>query len=687
MASNHEGGTVVPGPPDATDPTPPPTPLPPAPLPSRSTAAALQVYDRHADRLYDFVVAVTRDAGAAAELVRDVVVAARAPGHPTEPHELRMWLYATIRSEAFDWLAARGRLSPEDRVVELPHVRQDHTTGDLGAVVWEALAACSERDQALMTLHLRHGLSGADLAGAMGLSEVASNRLLDRALERAHEEIGALLSLLGVGPAWPGLSQLQEEWDGTYSPWVRRIVTAQQHAQAITGAVPMPPGAPDPLQLLQAVPLAPAPPQLRDAVSTRLEAVDAVAMPSPVADPADLDDTIPPEAAIPFVTRDDDPTIPPEQAVPWPAPDDDATIPPEHAVPLASPPVDLEGATTTGPVGPTSSPSDPPAPATVTVPDGDGAATEPKRHRRVPLVLSVALGAAIALVVAGILARALFGDEVGEPAALTTESVPEVPDRSNPPAIPSTTAAGTPSPSAEGASGAVAAASDGVPTVPEAVDADPSASAPDADRGELLVPADPVVVDDDGGTVQLGNGGAAPLEWQITGGPGWATFEPGSGTIGPGSTVQVGISRVGDMPEGDHEGIVRIETAVGTVREVVVTTAVERPPELQEVQFGTRLLIQQGCGLDSSEVAVTVADESGIDAVVLTVDGPGAGRQSQVDLRPDPTSPGQFVGVVGPFDSPGTAAVTVTATDTRGNESMADGGMLTIAPCPGRSAG
>ena len=37
-----------------------------------------------------------------------------------------------------------------------------------------------------MTLHLRHGLSGADLAGAMGLSEAASDRLLDRALERAH---------------------------------------------------------------------------------------------------------------------------------------------------------------------------------------------------------------------------------------------------------------------------------------------------------------------------------------------------------------------------------------------------------------------------------------------------------------------------------------------------------------------
>lgn len=670
---------MVPGPPDATDSTPPPVP-PPSP-----TAGALQVYDRHADRLYDFVVAVTRDPGAAAELVRDVVVAARAPGHPSDPQELRMWLYATIRGEAFDWLAARGRLSPEDRVVELPHVREDHTTGDLGAVVWEALAACSERDQALMTLHLRHGLSGADLAGAMGLSEAASDRLLDRALERAHEEVGALLSLLGVGPSWPGLAQLQEEWDGTYSPWVRRIVTAQQHAQASAGAVPMPPGAPDPLQLLQAVPLVPAPPQLRDAVRTRLEAVDALAMPAPVADPDDLDDTIPPEAAIPLVTRDDDPTIPPEQAIAWTSPDDDATIPPEHAIPLTPAP-----APAPAPVGEATGPTADHSGPVPTAPAADGAAPagDTRPHRRVPLVLSVALGAAIALVVAGILARALFGDEVDEPVAVTTESVPALPDRSNPPAIASAGSARTPTPSiTDGTSGAVAAASDGVPTVPEAVDAEPSADTIDAaERGELLVPADPVVVTEGGGTAQLGNGGAAPLEWQLTSRPEWAEVVPDRGTIGPGSTVQVAVTRVADMPEGDHGGVLRIETAVGTVREVSVTTAVDRPPELQEVQFGTRLLIQQGCGLDSSEVAVTVRDESGIDRVVLTVDGPGAGRQSQVELRPDPTSPGQFVGVVGPFDTPGTAAVTVTAADTRGNESMADGGMLTVAPCPGGSS-
>jgi DNA-directed RNA polymerase specialized sigma24 family protein len=59
------------------------------------------IYDRYADRLYDFCVGMLRDGGAAADCVQDVfVTAATKLVQLQDPNRLRAWLYAIARHEA-----------------------------------------------------------------------------------------------------------------------------------------------------------------------------------------------------------------------------------------------------------------------------------------------------------------------------------------------------------------------------------------------------------------------------------------------------------------------------------------------------------------------------------------------------------------------------------------------------------
>ena len=66
------------------------------------------IYDRYADRLFDFCVGMLRDREAAADCVQDVfVTAATKLRLLREPDRLRSWLYAIARHEAIGRLNAR----------------------------------------------------------------------------------------------------------------------------------------------------------------------------------------------------------------------------------------------------------------------------------------------------------------------------------------------------------------------------------------------------------------------------------------------------------------------------------------------------------------------------------------------------------------------------------------------------
>ena len=117
------------------------------------------IYDRYADRLHDFCWGLLRDRDEAADATQDAfVVAAERLGQLRDPERLRPWLYAVARSQALRRVRARSRVAPEEEMTQLPDPasgpEQAAERSDLRELVWSAAAGLSERDRALLDLHL-----------------------------------------------------------------------------------------------------------------------------------------------------------------------------------------------------------------------------------------------------------------------------------------------------------------------------------------------------------------------------------------------------------------------------------------------------------------------------------------------------------------------------------------------------
>ncbi|MGB3437807.1 MAG: sigma-70 family RNA polymerase sigma factor [Actinophytocola sp.] len=226
------------------------------------------VYDRYADRLHDFCWSVLRDRDEAADAVQDTfVLAVERLAQLNDPERLRPWLYAIARSVALRRVRVRGRVVL-DEVEDMadtdpgPHrAAEQHALRDL---VWSAAAGLSERDRALLDLHLRHGLDGAELGEAMGVSTNHAYVLLTRLRDQVERSLGALL-IARLGRAdCTELDTLLADWDGRFSPLMRKRVA--RHVDACEVCSERRRVAVSPLALLAGVPLLPAPLFLKDRV-------------------------------------------------------------------------------------------------------------------------------------------------------------------------------------------------------------------------------------------------------------------------------------------------------------------------------------------------------------------------------------------------------------------------------------
>jgi len=161
-------------------------------------AAFAQIYDRYADRLHDFCVGMLRDRDSAADCVQDTfcLAATRLP-RLREPDRLRPWLYSIARNEALRRLRELRRETPSD---ELPDIQSEDAgpnmlaaRTELADLIAEAAGGLSDRDRAVFDLAFRHGLSGPDLADALGVTHSNANTMVQRLKRTIERSLGALL--------------------------------------------------------------------------------------------------------------------------------------------------------------------------------------------------------------------------------------------------------------------------------------------------------------------------------------------------------------------------------------------------------------------------------------------------------------------------------------------------------------
>jgi RNA polymerase sigma factor (sigma-70 family) len=184
------------------------------------------VYDAYADRLFTYCVSLLRDREAAADTVHDALLIARErAGQLRDPERLRSWLYAIARNECLRALRDRRRTTDFDETAaidESADVEAALRADELRELVWSAAASLRPSEREVLELSVRHGLEGADLADALGVSGKHAAIQLSRARARLERALAALVLARAGRYDCSDLDGLLDDWDGRLTPLVRK---------------------------------------------------------------------------------------------------------------------------------------------------------------------------------------------------------------------------------------------------------------------------------------------------------------------------------------------------------------------------------------------------------------------------------------------------------------------------------
>lgn len=584
--------------------------------------ALAAIYDRYADALHDTAAAMLGDRHEAADVTHDVFVTAAQKLHQLrDPSRLRPWLFAVLRHEVYRRTERRRRTVATDfsggEVV--PMTAAPDPAAEAGTLEAQELATAlraaalglDPRDQLVLELTARQGLSGTDLADALGVSPEQSYVVVHRMRERVERSLGALtVARLGRRDC-PELAQVLAGWDGTFSVLVRkrvaRHVDACQRCENTRRRYAV-------IPLLSAAPVMAAPAGLRDLVldrvtlssgagATRGSSGRSMRFAADSGFPVAAGTSRRTVAALGaaaliavvlllawFVARSDAPSDGAAVAIATPAP---VTTAP---TPVASP-----ASTTSSPA--TSTPATTAAPATTASSTTSLAAST-----------TLAPPAATTLPLA--------------PPPPTPTPAPTAPPTAPPATVPPTTNTTAPTT---------------VPPAPGRIDL--SATSIDLGASALTAP------------LVLTNGGGRAVAWSLAGaGAPWSA-SPAGGVLQPGTSVEVtiGVDRAG-APEGAIDGLVTIASDGQGGGQVHLLARVERAPTVTISAPST-----VSCALAPSSISASVVDESALTSVVLSWTGAGSPGSTPMSFANQ-----HWFAVFG-GNASGWWNVQVTATDARGN--------------------
>jgi RNA polymerase sigma factor (sigma-70 family) len=192
------------------------------------------IFDRYAPRVHAFCTRLLNEPHTASDATQDTfVTASQRLDQLRDPAALRSWLYAIARNECTRHGRARSRAVPTEDSVMAGETAEDlgadepaaaAAAAETGGILWEAADGLDEGDRILLELHVRHGLEGAELAEAAGVSRGQISMATGRMRERVGRSVGALLIARKGRADCPGLQVVLADWDGTYTVLTRKRV-------------------------------------------------------------------------------------------------------------------------------------------------------------------------------------------------------------------------------------------------------------------------------------------------------------------------------------------------------------------------------------------------------------------------------------------------------------------------------
>ncbi|MGQ0719651.1 MAG: sigma-70 family RNA polymerase sigma factor [Pseudonocardiales bacterium] len=228
-------------------------------------------YDTYAERLYAYSRSILRDHDAAADAVHDAfLIAGQRIRELRDPQRLRPWLYAIVRRECLRQLRTRRR---HVELAEAGQLLDESVDLDAGLraeqhreLIWTAVAGLNPREREVLELSVRHGLDGADLAAALGVSANHAHALVSRARRQLERALTVVIVARTGRRDCATLDGLLTGWNGVLTAlWRKRIARHIDHCVACGGTKRREVRA---SALLATVPLVALPLALRDRVLT-----------------------------------------------------------------------------------------------------------------------------------------------------------------------------------------------------------------------------------------------------------------------------------------------------------------------------------------------------------------------------------------------------------------------------------
>jgi RNA polymerase sigma factor (sigma-70 family) len=193
-------------------------------------AGLAAAYDNYAAVLYNYCRSLLGEPADAADAVQDtfVIAAAKLDGL-RDPDRLRPWLYAVARNECHRRLRARVRLASLDEAGDVSDTAAFEPHGADAAALKELVTAAvvglNAGDREVIELHLRHDLTGADLADALGVPPNQAHALASRARSQLERSLGALLVARTGRKSCTELDAILAGWDGDLTVLLRKRVS------------------------------------------------------------------------------------------------------------------------------------------------------------------------------------------------------------------------------------------------------------------------------------------------------------------------------------------------------------------------------------------------------------------------------------------------------------------------------
>jgi RNA polymerase sigma-70 factor (ECF subfamily) len=156
------------------------------------------LYRSSRDDLYAYVLTLLRDRAAAEDVTAIAFERAYRRRRTFDRHrgDERGWLFGIARNAALDELRRRRRTAtlvadPEDVSEDalVDDDAEDHVVRR--AAVREALAALAPRERELISLKFHAGLTNAELATVLGVSESNAGTMLHRAVQKLRRAVNA----------------------------------------------------------------------------------------------------------------------------------------------------------------------------------------------------------------------------------------------------------------------------------------------------------------------------------------------------------------------------------------------------------------------------------------------------------------------------------------------------------------